>query len=74
MQSNAKKTTKNPVIWLLRYLQEAKEELGKVSWPSQKVVVQYSVIVIIISLLVAAFFGGLDWILNQGLSALINQL
>jgi len=65
-------TTKNPIVWLFRYVREAKEEMGKVTWPSQKETIQYSVLVIVISILVAAFFGGLDWILSLGLERLIR--
>jgi preprotein translocase subunit SecE len=72
MSTASSKKTKNPLVWLVRYVREAKEEMGKVTWPSQSETVKYSVLVIGISVLVAAFFGGLDWVLNLGLEQLIS--
>lgn len=45
---------------ILSFLREAKTELIKVSWPDRKTVLQYTVIVIILSLIVAIFLGALD--------------
>lgn len=61
----------NPIKWLWRYLNESREELRKVTWPNQKETTKYSVIVIVLCLALATFFGGLDWILNLGLEWLI---
>ncbi len=44
----------------LLFLREAKAELLKVSWSDRKTVLQYTVIVIILSLAVAIFLGSLD--------------
>jgi preprotein translocase subunit SecE len=62
----------NPIKWLFRYVNESREEMKKVQWPNKKEVTKYSLITIAIALVVAAFFGGLDWILNQGLELLIR--
>jgi len=61
----------NPIQWLWRYLRESREELKKVTWPTQKETTKYSLIVIGLCLALAVFFGGLDWILTQGLEWLI---
>ncbi len=61
----------NPFQWLWRYIREAREELRKVTWPSRQTTVKYSLIVIVLCLVLAAFFGGLDWVLTQGLEWLI---
>jgi preprotein translocase subunit SecE len=66
------KKKKNPISWLFRYLREAKEEMGKVTWPSKKEVIRYSLVVIIISIFIAAFFGSLDWLLSLGLEQLLK--
>jgi preprotein translocase subunit SecE len=71
MSSTAKKKV-NPIKWLASYINESKEEMKKVTWPSRKETMKYSMIVIVLSLLIAGFFGGLDWILNQGLEWLIS--
>ena len=70
MQTGAKKK-ENVMQWLVRYVREAREELNKVTWPSQKETVKYSLIVIAISLFVAAFFAGADWIFDLGLKQLL---
>jgi preprotein translocase subunit SecE len=51
------------------YIRSAKHELTKVSWPSKQTTTRYSVLVIVISLSVAAFFG----ILDIGLTELVNK-
>jgi preprotein translocase subunit SecE len=58
--------------WLIKYFIESKEEMQKVTWPSQKEVIRYSVIVIIMSLALGVYFGALDFLLQMGLEALIN--
>lgn len=42
------------------YFKSSKEEFKKVSWPSRQDTFRYSALVISISLVVAAFFAGLD--------------
>ncbi len=44
------------------FLGEVKTELKKVNWPTLKETIRYTLIVIFISLLIAVFLGGLDWI------------
>lgn len=62
----------NPVKSAATYLRESKEELEKVTWPTRKETVRYSVLVIAVSIVVGAFFAGLDWALNLGLGKLIG--
>ncbi len=62
----------NPIQWLFRYFRESNSEIRKVSWPSKQDTTKYSIIVIALSLVVAIFFAGLDWILNIGLEQLIK--
>ena len=61
-------TKLNPLKRLTRYLQDAKEEAGKVSWPSKKTTVRYSVLVVALTVFVGAFFMALDY----GLSYLLT--
>ena len=46
-----------------QYLAEVKSEAKKVSWPTKKVAVKDSVMVIAASLATAAFLGGVDYLL-----------
>lgn len=43
-----------------RFLKEVVAELKKVTWPTRQETVKLTVIVIVISVLVGAFIGGLD--------------
>jgi len=70
MQPTIKKK-ENPLQWLVRYVREARAEMLKVTWPSKKETTKYSLITIGLALVIAAFFGGLDWLLNLGLEWLI---
>lgn len=52
-----------------QFLKEVRNELAKVSWPTKGQIIQYTAIVIAISLAMAVFLGLLDfvfeWILNK---------
>ncbi|MDO8521594.1 MAG: preprotein translocase subunit SecE [bacterium] len=61
--------TDNKVI---RYFIEAKEEMKKVIWPSRKETISHTLLVIGISLGVAAFLGAIDYALNIGLEKIIK--
>lgn len=54
------------------YFRGAYSELKKVTWPTRKQVINYSLVVIAMSLGIAVFFGLLDYIFNLGLAALIS--
>lgn len=51
------------------FLKEARHELSKVSWPTKSQIIQYTVVVVAISLATAVFLGLLDfifeWLLNK---------
>lgn len=51
------------------FLKEVRIELAKVSWPTKSQIIQYTAIVVTISLAVAVFLGLLDfifeWVLNK---------
>lgn len=62
----------NPLKTLRDYFISSKEELEKVSWPTQQDTVRYSAVVISVSIIVAAFFALLDTGLNKGVQGLIE--
>ena len=45
---------------LITYIKEARQELRKVTWLSRAETMRYTVAVILISLAVALFLGGID--------------
>ena len=61
------------VIKKLRdYLRGAVSELRKVTWPTQKQTTSYSIVVIALTLGVAAYFGILDFVYSKALNLLIS--
>lgn len=57
---------------VVRYFVEAKEEMRKVIWPSRKETTNHTLLVIGISLGVAAFLGAIDFLLNIGMGKIIK--
>ena len=51
------------------FLKDVKLELSRVNWPTKQQTIKHTIAVIVLSLVVAAFLGGLDfvftWILNK---------
>ena len=56
---------------ITKYLQESIEEFKKVTWPTKKETYNYTILVIAISLGIAAFLGGVDFIFNKILEQII---
>jgi len=50
------------------YFKEVKVEMNKVNWPTKNQTVNYTLVVIGVSAIVAAFLGALDYIFNLGLN------
>ncbi|PIV00345.1 preprotein translocase subunit SecE [Candidatus Shapirobacteria bacterium CG03_land_8_20_14_0_80_39_12] len=59
----------NPV----KFFGEVKAELLKVTWPSKNEVIRLTAIVIIISLIVGAFLGGLDFIFTKSIEFILKK-
>lgn len=54
------------------YFRGAISEMKKVIWPNKKQTTNYTIVVILLSIGVAVFFGILDYVFNLGLEALIK--
>lgn len=54
------------------YIKSSVAELKKVTWPTKKETYHYTLVVIGLSLAVAIFLGGLDYVFNLGLEFLIK--
>ena len=48
------------------YFKEVRVEMAKVKWPAKNDTVNYTIIVIGVSLAVAAFLGALDYVFTTG--------
>ena len=53
------------------FLREARAELMKVNWPTREQTVNYTLVVIGISITIAIFLGGLDYIFEQLLKVFV---
>jgi len=62
---------------LTQFLKEVRQELKKVSWPSRQETIKYTLIVVGVSVAVAIFLGGLDflfvWALNKFISCRLKR-
>jgi len=56
---------------LINYLKATRGELKHVSWPTQKQTVYFTIVVIIISILTAAFLGFFDFLFTTLLDTFI---
>lgn len=55
----------------ISFLKDVKTELSKVSWPTKQETVQYTLLVIGLSLAIAIFLGGVDFVLQWLLNTFI---
>lgn len=53
------------------FFSEAKSELLKVNWPTKKQIINYTILVVAISIVVAIFLGGLDYFFSYLLKTFI---
>ena len=57
---------------ITEYFKEIRAELKHAVWPSRNQTVFYTIIVIVLSILVAYFLGIFDFIFSKGLEKLIS--
>ncbi len=57
----------------IQFLKEAKAELTKVVWPSRKETIRITIGVVVLSLLVAAFLGAIDYGLTRLFELFVNR-
>ena len=56
---------------LASFLQESKQELSRVNWPTREETIRLTAVVIFLSLLVAAFLGALDFMFTYLLELIL---
>lgn len=49
----------------IQFTKEVREEMAKVTWPDRKTTIKFTLIVIGMSLAVALFLGGLDFLFSS---------
>jgi len=57
---------------LLKYLQEVRIELGKVTWPTRKEATFLTIVILAASLAVGLYIGGLDYIFTNMLGTFLK--
>ena len=55
------------------YITETREEMKHVSWPTKKQTLMFTILVIVISIAVAAYLGFFDYLFSFGLKSLIYK-
>lgn len=63
----------NPVKKAFDFLKEVRVELSKVVWPSRQETIQLTTIVIMVTIVVGFFLGGIDFLLTQLTRLLIHS-
>jgi len=58
----------NPVS----YIKEVTSELKKVTWPTRRQTIDMTMLVVVISIVVAIYLTGVDFILKKVITAIIN--
>ena len=61
--------TTNP----LQFIQQVRAEVSKVTWPTRREVLITSVMVFVMAMLTAIFFFFVDWLIRQGLAAILGM-
>jgi len=62
-----------PQINPAKFFTEVKAELSKVTWPTKDQVIRLTTVVIIISLVVGLFIGGLDFIFTKAVELVVQK-
>ena len=57
---------------ITEYFKETKTELKHVIWPSRNQTLYYTLIVIVLSVIIAYYLGIFDFIFSQGLTKIIT--
>lgn len=60
-----------PFISLVRFLKEVRIEMKKVAWPARRQVINYTILVIALSVTVGIYLGALDLVLQWVLTNFI---
>jgi preprotein translocase subunit SecE len=55
-----------------QFLKEVRQEVRKVTWPTKAETIRYSIMVIVASLVVAAYLGGVDYVVSSVLKGFIQ--
>jgi len=57
---------------LISYIKETRHELKHVSWPTRRQAIAFTIIVIVVSLVVSAYLGLLDYVFSKALELILR--
>lgn len=57
----------------IQYLKDTKAEMKHVNWPTRSQAINYTILVIVLSVVVALLLGGFDTLFTLGLGKLITK-
>lgn len=57
---------------LFNYFKETKTEMKHVNWPTRQQTISFTIIVIVLSVLVAAFLGFFDYLFANAIKLLVS--
>lgn len=57
---------------IISFIGQTKEELHKVTWPTKKEVVRLTMVVIVSSVIVGLYLGGMDYLFTRLLGLIIG--
>lgn len=58
---------------ILNFISEVRIELSKVTWPKRDEVIRLTLIVFLVSAIIGAYVGGLDYLFTRLLTALVTK-
>lgn len=61
-----------PMAGFGQYLKDTRTELNHVAWPTQRQTIVYTILVVAISVGIAAYLGLFDYVFTLGLSRIVN--
>ena len=63
----------NVVSGVINYLNEVRGEMAKVTWPAREKTIKIVGLIIIISIVMGVFIGGLDFLLSRLLNIILQR-
>lgn len=58
---------------ILRFFSEVRQELSKVTWPKRDEVIRLTLIVFLVSGIIGAYVGGLDYLFTRLLTLVVTK-
>jgi preprotein translocase subunit SecE len=57
----------------VKYVRATMAEMRQVAWPTKREATMYTILIIVISAVVALYVGAFDYLFSQGINFLINR-